>query len=375
MTLPLPDALTPEQPAIPDVLPLLPIDGVVLFPGMLLPLAVSGDMWVKLVDDVALGDKFVGVFLRTTPGEAFDPNGLAGTGTAAQIVRMLRTPDNGIQVLLQGQRRIQIEQLLSSEPYPMARVRMLQSPQTESLELEGLVRSARTTFQQIVQASPSLPDELALVAANVPEAGRLADLIAANLALSPENRQQVLETLDPAERIRHVLGFLEREREIEAIGQRTREEFSRTQREYVLRQQLEQIRRELGETDERGAEITELRKQLAEAQLPEEAHREAERELERLERMPPGAAEASVTRTYLDWLLGLPWNTGTDDNLDLALARQVLDEDHYDLEEIKGRILEYLAVRELRRARLGEDGLTTKGAILCFVGPPGVGKT
>jgi ATP-dependent Lon protease len=251
-----------DQVSIPEVLPLLPIDNTVLFRAMLLPLAVSGDRWVKLVDDAALGNKLIGAFWRTHAGESFDALALARTGTAAQIVRMLRLPDGGIQLLLQGQARIQIEQLLATEPYPTARVRRLQAPQEASLELEGLARSALTAFQQVVQLNPSLPDELAVLAANMPTPGRLADLITANLNLRPEDQQAVLDALDPAARLRLVLGYLEREREILAIGQRTREELSKNQREYVLRQQLEQIRRELGESDERGAEIAELRSRL-----------------------------------------------------------------------------------------------------------------
>jgi ATP-dependent Lon protease len=357
---------------IPEVLPLLPIDNAILFPGMLLPLVISGDMLVKLVDDAALSSKMIGVFWRRQPGDTFDPLALAPTGAAARIMRMLRLPDGSIQLLLQGQARVQIEQLLATEPYPMARVHVLQTEGTTSLEVEGLARSALAVFQQIVQLSPSLPDDLAVAAANMPTPGRLADLVAANLNLAPEHQQAVLDTLDPAERLRLVLGYLEREREILAIGERTREEMSRNQREYVLRQQLEQIRRELGETDERGTEIAALRARLEQANLPEEAHREAEREIARLERMPPGAAEYTVARTYLDWLLDLPWNASTPDNLDLKLARAVLDEDHYDLEQVKDRIIEYLAVRKLH----AEQGLMqSRGPILCFVGPPGVGKT
>jgi ATP-dependent Lon protease len=375
------------------VLPVLPIDNAVLFPGMLLQLVVSGDPWVKLIDDAALGSRLIGVFWRTRPGEGFDPMALSQTGTVGLIARMMRLPEGGpdgspnggppgggIQILLQGQARVQIQQLLTPDPYPLARLRVVQVPDgpapeesaPPSLEVEGLARSARTVFQQVVQADPALPDELAVVAANIPSPGQLADLIAANLNLPPADKQAVLDALDPAERLRKVVGYLEREREILAIGQRTRDELSKNQREYVLRQQLEQIRRELGETDERGAEIAELRKRLAAVNPPEEARREAEREIERLERMPPGAAEFGMTRTYLDWLLGLPWNTSTPDELDLQHARQVLDEDHYDLQEVKDRIIEYLAVRTLQRAQ-GEE--RSHGPILCFVGPAGVGKT
>jgi ATP-dependent Lon protease len=364
---------TPAHPEIPELLPILPIDNAVLFPGMFLPLVVSGEAWVRLVDEAALTTKLIGVFRRTRPGDGFDPLALARTGTAALIVRMLRLPHGAVQILLQGQARIQLQQLVMTEPYPQARIAVHHDPAVPSVETAGLARAALTAFQQIVQLSPTLPDELAIVAANTPQPGTLADLIAANLNLKPEDQQAVLDTIDVHERLRQVLSFLEREREIATIGQKAQEEMSKSQREYVLRQQLEAIRRELGETDERAAETAELRRRLEVANLPEEPRKEAEREIERLERMPPGAAEYVVARTYLDWLLDLPWHVSTEDNLDLAQARQVLDEDHYDLERIKERIIEYLAVRKLRQEQADSAG--ARGPILCFVGPPGVGKT
>ncbi|ABU58635.1 endopeptidase La [Roseiflexus castenholzii] len=370
MSTPLP---TQDPPDIPEVLPILPLNNVVLFPGMFLPLVVSGDTWVKLVDEAALATKMVGVFMRTQPGEGFDPLALARTGAVALIVRMLRLPHGAVQILVQGQARIQIRQLIVTEPYPQARVAIHRDPAVLSVEVSGLARAALAAFQQIIQLSPTLPDELAIVAANTAQPGMLADLIAANLNLKPEDQQLVLDTLDVQERLRQVLSFLEREREILTIGRKAQEEMSKSQREYVLRQQLEAIKRELGETDDHAAEIAELRRRLEAANLPEEARKEAEREISRLERMPPGAAEYVVARTYLDWLLDLPWNVSTEDNLDLTQARQVLDEDHYDLERIKERIIEYLAVRKLR---LEQDASgSARGPILCFVGPPGVGKT
>ena len=210
-----PAAVPPEdRTTLPDELPLLPLDNAVLFPAMLLPLVVSGDPWVKLVDDAAVGSRFIGVFWRTEEqppvAESFDPLVLAETGTAAQIVRMLRLPDGGIQLLLQGQARIKIRQLLTTDPYPMARVYTLQTQAEVPLEVEALARTALTAFQQVVELNPSLPDDLAVVAANMPAPGRLADLIAANLNLTPEDRQAVLDALDPAERLRLVLGYLER---------------------------------------------------------------------------------------------------------------------------------------------------------------------
>lgn len=363
----------PATPEIPEVLPVLPINNAVLFPGMFLPLVVSGDAWVKLVDEAALSTKTIGVFRRAQASEEFDPAALAATGTAAVIVRMMRMPQGGVQLLLQGQARIKVQHWVSIKPYPQARVSVSRDPVDVPVEVSGLARAALAAFQQIVELSPNLPDELALAAANAPHPGMLADLIAANLNLNLDDQQAVLDMLDVTERLQHVLRLLDREREILMIGRKAQEEVAKNQREYVLRQQLEAIKRELGETDDHAAEIAELRRRLEEANLPAEARQEAERELSRLERMPPGAAEYTVARTYLDWILDLPWHNSTVDNLDMARARQVLDEDHYDLERIKERIVEYLAVRKLRQEE-GAGG-EARGPILCFVGPPGVGKT
>ncbi len=357
---------------IPSILPVLAINNGVLFPNMLMPLAISGEAWVKMVDDAALSNKMLAVFWRKEPGEGFDLSQMGTIGAAAQIIRMLRLPDGTVQVLLQGLARVKIITIVSETPYPVAQLTVLSEPDVIPLEVEAIARNVLTLFQQVVQANPNMPDELATVAINTPTPGVLADLIAANLNLKPEQQQIVRDTVDVGERLRVITGFLEREREILSIGQKAQEEMSRTQREYILRQQLEAIRRELGETDEQGAEIAELRRRLEEAQLPDEPRIEAERELQRLERMPPGAAESGMVRTYLDWLIGLPWNKSTPDNFDLAEAQTVLDADHYDLERVKERIIEYLAVRKLQHEQ-GEDRL--RGPIICFVGPPGVGKT
>lgn len=365
-----------EQPELPETVPVLPVSDSVLFPSMLMPLSVSGEDWIKLVDDAALANRMLGVFWRSPETPATDLEALRPIGAVAIIARMARMPDGNVQVLLQGLSRVRLEAVVSHDPYPVARITPLAEPDEEpgaiSLEIEGLARTTLATFQRIVEMSSTLPDELSTAAANVPAPGTLADMIAANLGLKPEQQQQVRETIDVAERLRLILGFVEREREILEIGQKAQVEMSRNQREYVLRQQLEAIRRELGETDDTTAELADLRRQIDEAGMPEEVHREAEREFKRLERVPAASAEYSVARTYLDVLLGLPWNTSTSDNFDLPQARQVLDNDHYDLERIKERILEYLAVRKLQFDR-GEDRL--RGPILCFVGPPGVGKT
>ncbi len=357
-----------EKPEVPEILPILPLADAVIYPFMVLPLLVQGERWVKLVDEALLGRKVIGLFRRKGGGdEEFDLEALGKTGTAAQVLRMARLPDGNLQLLLQGLARVQIKRLIHVEPYPLAEVAIFYDQVEPSIELEGLARSALGLFQEVVNLAPYLPNELALAAANVPEPGTLADFIAANLNLKPDERQEILDTLDVVERLKKVTSFLSREKEILEIGRKAQQEMAKTQREYFLRQQLEAIRRELGEVDEREAEINELRQRLEEANLPEEARKEAERELDRLSRMPPAAAEAVVARTYLDWVLSLPWNVSTEDNLDLGRARQVLDEDHYDLDKVKERILEYLAVRKLRPQ--------AKGPILCFIGPPGVGKT
>jgi ATP-dependent Lon protease len=364
------EVLTPEtadKPVVPDMLPLLTLSDAVVFPSMVVPLIVQGEREVKAVDNAALGQKVVGLFWQRRPGEAFDPRAIGQTGTAAHIVRLVRLANGSMQLLLQGLARIQIQQLLYTDPYPVARVQLLADPAERSTTLEGLARGALSLFQEVVNLAPYLPGELGGTAASLSEPGVLADFIAAHLNLRLEERQAILDTLDVAERLRKVTELLQREKEILEIGRKAQQEMSKAQREYVLRQQLEAIRRELGETDERQAEVNALRERLQQAQLPEEARKEAERELERLARMPPGAAEYVVASTYLDWILNLPWQVSTKDKLNIGHARQVLDEDHYDLERVKERILEYLAVRTLKPQ--------AKGPLLCFVGPPGVGKT
>jgi ATP-dependent Lon protease len=358
---------TPDKPAVPDLLPFLTLADAVVFPSMVIPLIVQGEQEVKAVENASLGQKVVGLFWRRQPGDSFGPQDIGQTGTAAYIVRLMRLANGSIQLLLQGLARIQILQLVHTDPYPVARVQVLTEPSERSTALEGQARLALSLFQEVVNLAPYLAGELGSAAASLPEPGLLADFIAAHLNLRLEERQAILDTLDVAERLRKVTELLQREKEILEIGRKAQQEMSKAQRDYVLRQQMEAIRRELGDTDERQAEVNILRERLQQAQLPEEARKEAERELERLAHMPPGAAEYVVARTYLDWILDLPWQVSTDDNLDIRHAQQVLDEDHYDLDRVKERILEYLAVRALKPQ--------AKGPLLCFVGPPGVGKT
>lgn len=373
---------TPVQPASenattsttssPMILPILPLSDAVLFPNMLMPLLVQNETWIRLIDEAALANKLLGVFWRAEPAETFSLDHLRPVGAVAVIVRLARLPDGRLQVLLQGQARARIEELVSNDPYPVARVDIVNDEQDDSLELEALARNALNAFQMVVQQSPNLPDELAVAAANAPDRGTLADMVAVNLNLKPAEQQAIRDAVNVRERLKLIMEHLDREREILAIGQKAQVEMSKTQREYILRQQLEAIKRELGESDDVLIEIEELRRKLDEANLPDEPRREAERELKRLEKLPPGAADAGVIRTYLDTLLDLPWHTSTPDNFDLAGARAVLNNDHYALDKIKDRIIEYLAVRKLQHEQ-GADRL--RGPILCLVGPPGVGKT
>ncbi|MGK7908490.1 MAG: endopeptidase La [Synechococcus sp.] len=353
---------------VPEQLPILPIRKVVVFPFMTLPaLVVRGERWVKMVEEVLLHHKVIALFHYDGPENSFDLLSLGKTGTATQILRMSRLPDGSLHLFVQGLARVQIRQLSQTEPYPLAHMEVFENAIETTVELEGLSRSALVLFTEVVDLAPYLSDDLVKALAEVPNAGMMADSIAATLGLKAKEEQRILDTLDIAERLRDVIAILNREKEILEVARKAQEDISQTQREYVLRKQLEKIRQELGEGDEQESEIAKLRQKLEEAQLPDEARTEADRELKRLANMHTASPEYSVSHTYLDWLIDLPWNISTDDNLDLARARQVLDEDHYDLDKVKQRIIEYLAVRKLQPE--------AKGPILCFVGPPGVGKT
>ena len=361
-----------QGPQIPEELAVLPSPEVILFPYMLLPIPITDQRLVSMIDDVVAGErKILGLFALREPDRGSTPENLYNVGTAAGIAKMLRMPDGGVQVLLQGIARIALEDITSLEPYIKAKVRPLQDKVEKTLELEALVRNVVSLFQRAVSLAPNLPDELGIVVVNIPEPGQQADFIASHIRLSTAERQEILETLDVGERLRKVLSYLNREVEIlelsSKIQSQVKGELDKAQREFFLRKQLEQIKKELGEEDEHTAEINQLKQQIEEAGLPEEAKKEALRELDRMAKMPPQAAEYTVARTYLDWLISLPWNRSTEDNLDVERAAKILDEDHYGLDKPKERILEYLAVRKIK-----ED---MKGPILCFVGPPGTGKT
>ena len=357
---------------LPDALPILPLRETVTYPDTLTPLAVGQERSIRLVNDVLSGNRLLAMVASKDPElDTPGPGDLYGVGVAGTVARMMKVPDGTLRILVQGADRIRIADYVSEQPYLVARIEPMPDELEPSTELEALTRNVQTTFTQIIEAIPYLPEELQLAVANLDEPSALSHLIAGALRISTEEKQELLETVDVTRRLRRLSEILTRELEVVQLGSKIQSqvesEIDKGQREYFLRQQLKAIQEELGEGDEQQAEINELRDRIEAAGLPEEAQKAAERELSRLEKLPPVAAEYGVIRTYLEWLVDLPWSKETDDNLDIGHARQVLDEDHYDLEEVKDRILEYLAVRKLNPE--------SPGPILCFVGPPGVGKT
>jgi len=364
----------PSEMHIPEKLPMLPVRDVVIFPYMIIPLFVGRDKSVAAVEQALARDRII--FLASQKELAVEepePEDIYQCGTAAMIMRMLKLPDGRIKILVQGLARARIERVLASLPCFEVEVEPIEEPEVTvgALEVEALMRTVRDQLAQLVNLGKSLLPEVMVALENVEDPGSLADLVASNIGLKVAEAQELFEEADPFGRLTMVKDTLAKELEVAAVQNRiqsqAKEEMTRSQREYFLREQLRAIQAELGEGDARGEEIAELREQLVEAKLPEEAHKEAEKQLKRLESMHPEAAEYSMLRTYLDWLVELPWSKATRDNLNLKKARKVLDEDHFDLEKIKERILEYLAVRKLKK--------DMKGPVLCFVGPPGVGKT
>jgi ATP-dependent Lon protease len=357
---------------LPEALPVLPLRETVTYPDTLTPLAVGQERSIKLVNDVLSGNRMLAMVGSKDPeNDTPGPDDLYDVGVAGTVARMMKVPDGTLRILVQGSERIRILDYVSEQPYLVARIEEMPDVVEESTELEALTRNVQSTFSEIIEAIPYLPEELQLAVANLDDPSSLSHLIAGALRISSEEKEELLEQVDVTKRLRRLSEILTRELEVVQLGTKIQSqvesEIDKGQREYFLRQQLKAIQEELGEGDEQQAEINELRERIEQAGLPEEAMKAAERELSRLEKLPPVAAEYGVIRTYLEWLVDLPWSKETEDNLDIAHAREVLDEDHYDLEEVKDRILEYLAVRKLNPE--------SPGPILCFVGPPGVGKT
>jgi ATP-dependent Lon protease len=357
---------------LPSALPVLPLRETVPFPDTLTPLAIGQERSVALVNDVLAGNRMLVMAASRQPDlDEPGPDELYDVGVVGVIARMLKVPDGTLRLLVQGAQRVHIDRWTAETPYLVAQISEMPDVIEESPELTALMRNVQQTFSQIVEAVPYLPEELQIAVANVEDPGALSHLISGSLRLPTEEKQALLEETNVARRLRRLTEVLARELEVISIGSeiqsQVQSDMDRTQREFILRQQLKAIQEELGEFDESAAEANELREQLAEINLPEEVRKQVERELGRLENLPPAAAEHGVIRTYLEWIASLPWDRSTEDNLDLQHARKVLDEDHYGLEQVKERILEFLAVR-----RLNPDA---RGSILSFVGPPGVGKT
>ena len=358
---------------IAEELPILPLKDTVVYPHIVAPLLVTEEPLIKLIDDALAGDRIIGIATarEDVEEEVPKPEQLHDVGSAVAVARMFKLPDGKMQLLVQGIARIRITEYTQTQPYPVGKVERLRDQIEDGVEIEGLARNALNLFRNIVSLAPYLPDEIFIAAMNVNEPNDLSDFLAANINLDTVQKQELLEELNIKERLRKLTVFLNHEVEVLEIGSRIQDqvqsELGKGQREFFLREQLKAIQKELGELDEKTIEINELREQIDESGMNEEARKEAERELDRLENMPSAAAEYTVARTYLDWMINLPWQKSTEDNLDIKRAARILDEDHYDLERVKERIVEYLAVRNIK-----ED---TKGPILCFVGPPGVGKT
>jgi ATP-dependent Lon protease len=363
---------TEEIKKIGEELAVLPIKATVVFPSLIVPLVVTEQKYAKLIDEILMEGKAIGLFARKNIEEEHASiEDIYRVGTAASILKMLRFPDGSVRVLVQGLSRIRVKSFLETEPYAVARIEVIDEKVEKNVEVEALCRNVLDLLKKVVDLAPYLSEELQVTAINTEDPSRLADLIASSLNIKVPQKQELLETFDAKERLRKVLSHINREVEVLELSQRiqsqTASELGKSQREYILREQLKAIQRELGEADERTAELDEFKKKIKEARMPQEALEAAKKELDRLSKMNPAAAEYTVSRTYLDWLVNLPWSKSTRDVLDIKKAKKVLDEDHYDLDRVKERILEYLAVRKLK-----ED---MKGPILCFVGPPGVGKT
>jgi len=366
--------LEDEQMKIPEMLPMLPVRDTVIFPYMILPLFVGRESSIKAVDEALAKDRMI--FLATQKVSTDDnptPDSIYSVGTAAMVMKMLKLPDGRVKILVQGLAKGMIKEYIQEKPLFVVRVQKVVEPPIGdvSLETEALVRSVKEQSEKVLSLKGILSPDVLAILDQIEEPGRLADLVASNLKLKIEEAQKILETFNPLQRLKKVNEFLSKEVQVSTmqakIQSQAREEMSKTQREYFLREQLKAIKAELGEIDEKAQEVNELREKIKKAKMPAEVEKEANKQLNRLEQMHPESAEATIVRTYMDWLVEIPWSVSTEDNLDIKKAKQVLDEDHYDLEKVKERILEYLGVRKLKEKM--------KGPILCFVGPPGVGKT
>jgi len=351
---------------------ILPVKSTVVYPSLVMPLMVAEARYTKLVDETLMVGKPLGLFTQKDPDiEHPTVNDIYTVGSAGHILKMLRFPDGSVRFLVQGIARIRIKKMLETDPFWKAEIETPDEPFISTTETEALMRNILEQLAKVTKLAPYLPDDLQVSAYNTADPSKLADLIASNLNVSLAEKQLILETFDIKERLYKVNLMINKELQVLEMSRKIQSEaaseMGKSQKEYILREQLKAIQKELGEADERTLEIEELKNKIEAAKMPEEAHTAAEKELDRLSKMNPSAAEYTVSRTYLDWLVNLPWSVSTEDILDIKAAHKVLDDDHYDLDKVKERILEFLAVRKLKS--------DLKGPILCFVGPPGVGKT
>jgi ATP-dependent Lon protease len=357
---------------IPKELAVLPINDAVVFPLMMVPLLLNDPSLLRLADEALADQKIIGAFTQLNPTEGKPgPEDIYKIGTAVHIQKMIRFPNGEMRLMGQGLTRIRISEMTQAEPYMRARIESVEEIEEDSDLLKAYIKTVTNSFSKVIDESENLPEELKIIINNIKEGGRIADVIATNMNIDLERKQALLEEADVLKRFKLLSNYLSDELEVVRLGKKlqsdVKKEMDREQREYYLRQQLKAIKRELGEEDDRTIEIDELRDKITEASLSEAAKEVAEKELDRLQKMSPGAAEYTVSKTYLDWILELPWEQSTEDNLDIDAAEKVLNEDHYDLEGVKERILEFLSVKKLKQSM--------KGSILCFAGPPGVGKT
>ncbi len=366
------DDPTRLRDAIPSEIGVLPVNDAVVFPLMMVPLILRDANLLKLADEALATHKMIGAFAQSnTDTEHPGPDDIYRVGTVIHVQKMIRFPNGEMRLLAQGITRIRLLDVTQVAPYLRGRIEVLEDRGEDPDAIRPQLQMVIRTFTQLADESDQIPDELKIVVNNIREGGRVADVIATNLPIDIARKQRLLEELDVGERLRRLSRILADELEVVKLGRKlqadVRKQMDREQREYYLRQQLKAIRRELGEEDDRTLETEELRERIEAAQLTDRAREVALKELDRLEKMSPGAAEYTVSKTYIDWILELPWLESTEDNLDIERAQAILDEDHYDLDEVKERILEFLSVKKLKA--------DTKGSIICFVGPPGVGKT
>ena len=375
------ETVSPDEIRLPDVMPVLPLIDMVVFPLAVVPLSVGQERSVRLVDQVMKGDRLLVLVRQKNDKRPGGPDDVHRVGVAATVVQMKRDSDGTIRLLVQGIARVRVVEFTSEEPFLEGRIQLAPEPLDDSLEIEGLTRSVKDLFKKWVESAPDVPDIVGQAADAIDDPRQLANIVAATVPLESGVRQELLESDSMRGRLARLVQLLQHEIAVRDLGAKitsqTQEQMSKAQKDYFLREQLRTIQKELGDEDPDAAVTKELREKLTKLALPDEARKEVDRELARLERLPSAAAEHGMLRNFLEWMAELPWGKTTETGIDVERARQVLEEDHYGLDKIKERIIEYLAVRKLRRDRGVKESVDGRQSepILCFVGPPGVGKT